>query len=110
MSSQISGSVGRWEKGAQNLRADVMTVQRLLEAASKTLQAPELDPNGVDGKVAKPSSKSDTVSAIEAFQRRFTRAVDGLIEPDSQTCNPSIQCNKSVCKADFMAAVYSRFS
>src|SRR4029078_3765321 len=80
MSSQISDSVGRWEKGAQNLRADVKTVQRLLAAASKTLEAPELDPNGVDGKVAKPSSKSDTVSAIEAFQRRFTRFVDGLIE------------------------------
>jgi len=87
MSSQISGSVGRWEKGAQNLQLDVKAVQRLLGAASKALEAPELDPNGVDGKVAKPSSKSDTVSAIEAFQRRFTRAVDGLIEPDSQTWN-----------------------
>ena len=54
MSSQISGSVGRWEKGAQNLQADVKIVQRLLGAASKTLQAPELDPNGVDGKIGKP--------------------------------------------------------
>ena len=94
MSSQISGSVGRWEKGAQNLQADVKTVQRLLEAAAKTLQAPELDPNGVDGKIAKPSSTSGTVSAIEAFQRRFTRAIDGLIEPDSQTWRCALACHR----------------
>ena len=85
MSSQISGSVGRWEKGAQNLQADVKTVQRLLGAASKTLQVSNWIRTGSMAKVGKPSSKSDTVSAIEAFQRRFTRAVDGLIEPGSQT-------------------------
>src|ERR1051325_8202845 len=44
----ISDSVGRWEKNARNLAADVETVQGLLEAASQKLQAPELDPKGID--------------------------------------------------------------
>jgi murein DD-endopeptidase MepM/ murein hydrolase activator NlpD len=60
-------------------------VQRLLEAAAQALQAPELDPKGVDGKIARPPATSNTVTAIEAFQRRFTSSVDGLIAPESQT-------------------------
>jgi murein DD-endopeptidase MepM/ murein hydrolase activator NlpD len=85
LSSQISRSVGRWEKGASNLQPDVEVVQRLLEAAAQALQAPELDPKGVDGKIARPPATSNTVAAIEAFQSRFTSSVDGLIKPDSQT-------------------------
>src|SRR2546429_2675323 len=46
--SVITGSVGRWEKGASNLPADVETVQRLLKTAAQKLQAPDLDPKGVD--------------------------------------------------------------
>src|SRR5258705_12244946 len=61
----ITGSVGRWEKGAGNLPADVETVQRLLQTAAQKLQAPELDPKGVDGKIAQPPGKSNTVAAIE---------------------------------------------
>jgi hypothetical protein len=53
----ISDSVGRWEKNARNLPADVETVQRLLETAAQKLQAPELDPKGVDGKIAQPPRK-----------------------------------------------------
>jgi murein DD-endopeptidase MepM/ murein hydrolase activator NlpD len=60
-------------------------VQRLLEAAAQALQAPQLDPKGVDGKIARPPATSNTVTAIEAFQSRFTSSVDGLIKPDSQT-------------------------
>ena len=60
-------------------------MQRLLEAAAHALQAPELDPKGVDGKIARPPATSNTVTAIEAFQSRFTTSVDGLIIPDSQT-------------------------
>ena len=86
MSAQISGSVGRWEKGAQNLHEDVETVQRLLTSASQKLPAPDIDPKGVDGAISRPPAKSGTVQAIEAFQSRFTSAVDGLIEPGSQTC------------------------
>ena len=85
MNSQISESVGRWEKKAPNLPPDVEVVQRLLNAAANALQAPELDPKGVDGKIARPPATSNTVSAIEAFQSRFTSSVDGLIKPDSQT-------------------------
>jgi hypothetical protein len=85
VSPEISASVGRWEKGARNLPADVSTVQQLLKSASGTLEAPEIDPQGVDGKISRPSSTSDTVEAIEAFQSRFTSAVDGVIAPSSQT-------------------------
>jgi hypothetical protein len=75
----ISDSVGRWEKNARNLPADVETVQRLLETAAQKLQAPELDPKGIDGKIAQPPRKSNTVAAIEAFQSRSNISVDGLI-------------------------------
>jgi murein DD-endopeptidase MepM/ murein hydrolase activator NlpD len=85
MSPQLSGSVGRWERRARNRLPDVEVVQRLLEGAAQALQAPELDPKGVDGKIARPPATSQTVTAIEAFQRRFTSSVDGLIKPDSQT-------------------------
>jgi murein DD-endopeptidase MepM/ murein hydrolase activator NlpD len=60
-------------------------VQRLLETAAQALQAPELDPKGVDGKIARPPATSNTVTTIEAFQGRFTSSVDGLIKPHSQT-------------------------
>jgi peptidoglycan hydrolase-like protein with peptidoglycan-binding domain len=87
----ITGSVGRWEKGARNLQADVETVQRLLEAAAQRLQAPELDPKGVDGKIAQQSAKSNTVAAIEAFQSRSNISITGLIEPGSQAWQTLLQ-------------------
>jgi L,D-transpeptidase-like protein len=89
--SVISGSVGRWEKGARNLQADVETVQRLLEMAAQKLQAPDLDPKGVDGKIARQSAKSNTVAAIEAFQKRSNISIDGLIEPGGQTWQALLQ-------------------
>ncbi|HZR05071.1 MAG TPA: peptidoglycan DD-metalloendopeptidase family protein [Candidatus Udaeobacter sp.] len=85
MSSEISASVGRWEKGARNLPADVSAVQQLLKSAAGILEAPEMDPKGVDGKISRPPATSDTVEAIEAFQSRFTSAVDGVVAPGSQT-------------------------
>ena len=87
----ITGSVGRWEKGARNLQADVETVQRLLETAAQKLQASDLDPKGVDGKIARQSAKSNTVAAIEAFQKRSNISIDGLIEPESQTWRALLQ-------------------
>ena len=83
--------VGRWEKGARNLQADIETVQRLLETAAQKLQAPDLDPKGVDGKIARVSAKSNTVAAIEAFQRHSNVPIDGLIEPSSQTWQSLVQ-------------------
>jgi murein DD-endopeptidase MepM/ murein hydrolase activator NlpD len=85
MSSEISDSVGRWEKGARNLQADVKTVQRLLQTAAKALNAPEIDPGAADGKISRPPATSDTVSGIEAFQSRFTTAADGVVSVGSQT-------------------------
>ena len=90
-SAVISDSVGRWEKNARNLPADVKTVQRLLETAAQKLQAPELDPKGVDGLIAHPPRKSNTVAAIEAFQSRFNISIDGLIEPGGQTWQALLQ-------------------
>jgi len=87
----ITGSVGRWEKGARNLQADVATVQRLLETAAQKLHAPDLDPKGVDGKIARQSAKSNTIAAIEAFQKRSNISIDGLIEPDGQTWRALLQ-------------------
>jgi hypothetical protein len=87
----IAGSVGRWEKGARNLQADVETVQRLLQAAAQKLQAPQLDPKGVDGKIARPPATSNTVAAIEAFQSRSNISIDGLIDPASQTWQALVQ-------------------
>jgi hypothetical protein len=83
--SEITGSVGRWEKGAQNSFADVKTVQRLLEKAAQASQAPQLDPKGVDGQIARPPAKSATVAAIEALQSQTGREVDGLVEPGKTT-------------------------
>ena len=90
-SAVISGSVGRWEKNASNLPADVEPVQRLLQTAAQKLQAPQLDPKGIDGKIAHPPRKSNTVAAIEAFQSRFNISIDGLIEPDGQTWQALLQ-------------------
>src|SRR6478672_11736187 len=87
----ITGSVGRWEKGASNLQADVETVQRLLETAAQKLQAPELDPKGIDGKIARPPRNSNTVAAIEAFQKRSNLSIDGLIEPGGPTWQALLQ-------------------
>src|SRR4029453_3503616 len=87
----ITGSGGRWEKAARNLQADVETVQRLLETTAQTLQAPDLDPKGVDGKIAHQSAKSNTIAAIEAFQKRSNISIDGLIEPGGQTWQALLQ-------------------
>jgi len=87
----ISNSVGRWEKNASNLPADVETVQRLLQTAAQKLQAPQLDPKGIDGKIARPPKNSNTVNAIEAFQSRSNISISGLVEPASQTWGALVQ-------------------
>jgi L,D-transpeptidase catalytic domain len=97
----ITDSVGRWEKGARNLQADVETVQRLLETAAQKLQAPDLDPKGVDGKIARQSAKSNTIAAIEAFQKRSNISIDGLIEPGGQTWQALLQAAGPLPNDDF---------
>jgi hypothetical protein len=66
-------------KGARNLEADVETVQRLLQAAAQRPSS-QIDPKGVDGKIARPPATSNTVAAIEAFQSRSNISIDGLID------------------------------
>ena len=90
-SAVIRDSVGRWEKNARNFPADVETVQLLLETAAQKLHASELDPKGVDGLIAQPPRKSNTVAAIEAFQSRFNISIDGIIEPGDQTWQALLQ-------------------
>jgi peptidoglycan hydrolase-like protein with peptidoglycan-binding domain len=77
--------VGQWEKGAVNTPVDVLTVQRLLQAAAQRLNDISLDPKRVDGKIARVAANSKTVSAIQAFQSRSALQVTGLIEPDDET-------------------------
>src|SRR5262245_49318629 len=47
----ISGSVGRWEKNARNVAADVETVQQLGRASWRKLKEPKLAPKCIDGKI-----------------------------------------------------------
>lgn len=84
---QISGSVGRWSKGAQNQTDDVETVQNMLRTAAMILNDPSLDPNSVDGSINHNEPKSDTIKAIEAFQARFLNSPDGLISVGKRTWN-----------------------
>jgi murein DD-endopeptidase MepM/ murein hydrolase activator NlpD len=94
MTPQISASVGRWERGAQNVKSDVETVQGLLQTAAQELQSANLDPHGLDGVISHPLGDSATVHAIENFQRRFTSAVDGIIEPGSDTWSALVHATR----------------
>lgn len=80
----ISASVGAWERGAHNLKADVITVQTLLTTAARRLARPAVDPHGIDGGIARPPKASATVAAIKAFQVLSGLAPTGLIAVQSQ--------------------------
>src|SRR5947207_2175011 len=92
----ITGSVGRWEKGARNLQADVETVQRLLETAAQTLKAADLDPKGVDGKIARQSAKSNTIAAIEAFQKRSNEGLIAILARHTSHGSCSAEVSRSI--------------
>lgn len=83
--NEISASVGRWSKGAVNNEADVRTIQSMLTKAATTLADSRYDPRGVNGTINQDEQNSDTVKAIEAFQRRFVTTPDGLIEVGKRT-------------------------
>lgn len=83
----ISGSVGRWSKGAVNAKADVETVQNMLRIAAMIENEPQLDPNNIDGSINHNEAKSGTIKAIEAFQKRFTNKPDGVISVGQRTWN-----------------------
>jgi murein DD-endopeptidase MepM/ murein hydrolase activator NlpD len=82
---RIGGSVGRWDRGAVNAKADVELVQEMLRHVALILREPRLDPGGIDGEIARSVTKSATVKAIEAFQGRFFPVADGLIEVGGRT-------------------------
>ena len=81
----ILKAVGDYGKGAINDPSDVITVQELLTAAASALGRPEYDPKGIDGKIAGVASKSNTVKAIKAFQKRWMNFPDGIISPGYRT-------------------------
>ena len=83
--NEISASVGRWSKGAVNNEADVRTVQSMLTEVATILADSRYDPQGVDGSINQNEQNSNTVKAIEAFQRRFVTTPDGLIEVGKRT-------------------------
>jgi hypothetical protein len=80
MASSITAAVGSYESGATNLSADIRTVQELLTQAAKKLNTAAFNPGGVDGKIGKPGSKSNTVKAIVAFQKQQV----GMGRPDER--------------------------
>lgn len=82
---EISGSVGRWSKGATNERDDVETVQNMLRTAAMILNEPRFDPNAIDGSINRNEQNSDTIKAIEAFQARFMNTPDGVIGVGKKT-------------------------
>ncbi len=79
----IQWAVGAWEKGARNDRKDVETVQTVLTRAARLLGWPDVDPQGVDGSIARPPRKSGTVAAIKAFQVRSGLGTSGVLAPGS---------------------------
>jgi murein DD-endopeptidase MepM/ murein hydrolase activator NlpD len=85
MSQIIFQPVGDWAKGAKNLYKDVFSIQELLETASVVLKKPDIDPQGVDGKISRPPRSSNTVRAIVAFQKLLFGQSDGLVEPKNRT-------------------------
>lgn len=82
---EIAGSVGRWDKGAVNTKADIETVQDMLRIVAAVIPDPRVDPGGIDGQIARDASRSATVKAIEAFQSRFLNTPDGLISVGGRT-------------------------
>ena len=85
MAWTILGSVGRWDKGANNDRADVTTIQTLLTSAAQVQGNPAYDPKSIDGTISNPPAVSETVSAIEAFQRLFMAKPDGVVSVGGRT-------------------------
>lgn len=82
---KIRGSVGPWEQGARNIKADVRTVQDMLRQAAMILGNPRLDPGAVNGVIPRAGRPSETVQAIRAFQSRFQSQPDGLIHKKRRT-------------------------
>src|SRR6185436_9463337 len=93
MAWTIMGSVGRWDKGAKNDTADVTTIQTLLTSAAQVQGNPNYDPKGITGVIPKPPTDSDTVKAIEAFQRLFMTQPDGVVNVGGRTFDRLVEAS-----------------
>ncbi|HET9227812.1 MAG TPA: M23 family metallopeptidase [Thermoanaerobaculia bacterium] len=93
MAWTIMGSVGRWEKGARNDAADVTTIQTLLTSAAQVQGNPSYDPKGVNGVIPAPPAASDTVAAIESFQRLFMTQPDGVVNVGGRTFDRLVEAS-----------------
>ena len=73
---KITGSVGA---GGNNLRQDVIIIQKALNKVTPTLNGKLLSVDGIYGK--------NTASAITVFQSKFAHMVkpDGRIDPNGRT-------------------------
>lgn len=71
--ARITGSVGSYESGARNNKADVTTVQTLLTQVAVKLKSSDFDPKGIDGLISRAASRSGTVTAIANFQIKRVR-------------------------------------
>jgi peptidoglycan hydrolase-like protein with peptidoglycan-binding domain len=76
MARQIGGSVGL---GGKNIRADVVTVQELLNFVSASQGGPP-SPVAVDGLIG-----PETVSAVTRFQKKNIGWSDGRVDPNGDT-------------------------
>jgi hypothetical protein len=84
----IKGTVGSWQAGAENYPADVQTVREMLTIVSRKLSnAIIFNPFGITGWIEKPPLQSQTVRAINAFQKEIFEMArpDGLVEPNGAT-------------------------
>lgn len=93
MAWTIMGSVGRWEKGAKNDPADVTTIQTLLTSAAQVQGNASYDPKGINGVIPAPPAASDTVTAIEAFQRLFMTQPDGVVNVGGRTFDRLVEAS-----------------
>ena len=91
--ARIYGSVGSYQSGAKNSKADITTVQELLTAAAVKLKKSVFDPGGIDGLISRSAERSGTVKAITQFQRLqvgMTRP-DQRIDVDGKTWKKLVQ-------------------
>lgn len=93
MAWTILGSVGRWDRGAKNEAVDVTTVQTLLTSAAQVQGNLRYDPKGINGVIPRPPEISDTVIAIEAFQRLFMVQPDGLVSVGGRTFDRLVEAS-----------------
>lgn len=80
MISGLKASVGSYEIGSINLSDDIRLVQSILTRLSSSMSNPSINPNGIDGKIARVASQSGTVTAISNFQSQVVR----MSRPDSR--------------------------